>query len=428
MNWFLLILQDQVPAPKSLSMADFNLLSWGFGFFILAIVVLGVFLNALRGKGKKINPFRFLEEDNKKILEVVGITLVLECLIGAGIGFIAESSISEPGKVVFLLVVISVFIGLIIGVLFKIIVFIYEIKESFREYTSKTDSRITWEFHEKTIKNLKELAHASFRDDPTFVKLVNEEFQGFYANLYEYSIGHFKFDAESFRIYWRELIESDEASFYFSTALVNTPYYWRDGIGIEATNFTIKISEKKKVKKIFILNDKLWEDANTKTWIKDQKKRGENADLNKGVDVYVIKEKNIGKNEDIIFDFGIYGDRAVGYQELHEIADNEFRMTYNLYFSKEKIQLTNIRFKKLMEYASHDTQEYFEDGMAISPKEKVPQPSRGGVVAQLVAPVDQNPETNGKPKIEANPEPENQIGSPAETKPNGDSVLEIKTP
>src|SRR5688500_2491464 len=104
MKWFLLILQDHMPTPKGLSLSDLNALLTGLSFFILATLALGIFLYVLHKKGRKINPFGFLEEDNKKILEVVGITLLLECLIGSGIAFIAESTIDEHGKVIFLLV------------------------------------------------------------------------------------------------------------------------------------------------------------------------------------------------------------------------------------------------------------------------------------------------------------------------------------
>lgn len=396
MKWFLLILQDHIPTQKGLSLSDLNVLLIGLSFFILATLALGIFLYVLHKRGRKINPLNFLEPENKKILELVGIALLLECLIGSGIAFIAESSLDDHGKVIFLLVLISIFIGLIIAILFKIIVFVYEIKESFREYTSKTDSSLTWEFHEKTIKNLKELAHASFRDDLIFKDLVHERFEDFYSSLYEYSRGHFRFNAESFRIHWRKLIESEEAKFYHSTALVNTPNYWQDGIGTKATTFTIEVSKTKKVRKIFIINDKLWENASIKRWINDQKQQGKNADKDKGLEVYVIKEKNIGKNEDVVYDFGIYGERAVGYQELLEVANNEFRMTYNLYFSQEWIQLTKRRFDRLMEYAPHDTEEYFKEVNAEPKAENVSHEKEGE--AHLTAPIDQSP-GDGNPKI-----------------------------
>ena len=103
-----------------------------------------------------------------------------------------------------------------------------------------------------------------------------------------------------------------------------------------------------KTKRIFIIWEEVWDGLDIRRWIQDQQ--------DSGIEVAVVRRGEIPIDEDLFYDFGIYGKRAVGYQFL----DNDCStMKFELHFDREMYQKTLNRFRNLELYANAEsTREY----------------------------------------------------------------------
>ncbi len=67
-----------------------------------------------------------------------------------------------------------------------------------------------------------------------------------------------------------------------------------------------------------------------------------------GIEVSLLRASDLDEDRSLICDFGIYGERAVGYQSTDETG----RTTrYELHFDATSIQLAEQRWKQLQLYA-----------------------------------------------------------------------------
>jgi hypothetical protein len=63
----------------------------------------------------------------------------------------------------------------------------------------------------------------------------------------------------------------------------------------------------------------------------------------------LVRESEIGGEADLLCDFGIYGDRATGIQELDELSRT---LRFMLLFDKQSIKLAQDRWARLSLYAT----------------------------------------------------------------------------
>jgi hypothetical protein len=113
------------------------------------------------------------------------------------------------------------------------------------------------------------------------------------------------------------------------------------------------------IERIVILGSTLWAPGEifpvpeVRGWIHEQHERG--------IKVFLVRESEIGGEADLLCDFGIYGDRATGIQELDEEAKTA---RFILLFDKQSIKLAQDRWARLSLYTTSYT-----DLLALQRKE-----------------------------------------------------------
>jgi hypothetical protein len=96
------------------------------------------------------------------------------------------------------------------------------------------------------------------------------------------------------------------------------------------------------IERIAVLPESLWPDASklpggaVRKWLQEQHDHG--------LHLVLVRESTVDGEPDLLADFGIYGDRAVGTQELDE-RSRTFRFT--LSFDPQAIRLAEDRFRRL---------------------------------------------------------------------------------
>ena len=68
-----------------------------------------------------------------------------------------------------------------------------------------------------------------------------------------------------------------------------------------------------------------------------------------GIWVLLVRESDIASEPDLLADFGIYGERATGVQELD---DQSRTLRFILYFGPQNVRLARDRWTRLLLYAT----------------------------------------------------------------------------
>jgi hypothetical protein len=152
---------------------------------------------------------------------------------------------------------------------------------------------------------------------------------------------------ESWRTVYERLLASPELKKYRSVAWVRTPDYWQDAPGRQSmqVNFDAAIRGLL-IERIIILRDQLWqaEDLLPRPeilpWIKEQH--------NHGMWITLVRESALAREPGLLIDMGIYGDRAVGIQEVDE-SGRTFRFTLDT--TPQALHLAEDRWQRLSLYA-----------------------------------------------------------------------------
>jgi hypothetical protein len=101
------------------------------------------------------------------------------------------------------------------------------------------------------------------------------------------------------------------------------------------------------IQRIVILGSALWGPGEilpvheVRRWIDEQNEHG--------IQVCLVRESEVGGEVDLLCDFGIYGDRATGIQELDERSKT---VRFILLFDKQNIKLAQDRWARLSLYAT----------------------------------------------------------------------------
>ena len=156
---------------------------------------------------------------------------------------------------------------------------------------------------------------------------------------------------EEWRTVYEQLLSSPDIRQYCSVAWVQAAEYWQDEPGRQSMRVNFEAAHRGVlVERIIILRDDLWprEQLLPSTailpWIEEQH--------NHGLWIALSRESDIRREPDLLVDMGIYGDRAVGVQELDEHC-RTLRFTLDL--NPQAIRLADARWQRLILFAKSFT-------------------------------------------------------------------------
>lgn len=152
---------------------------------------------------------------------------------------------------------------------------------------------------------------------------------------------------ETWRTVYEELLQSPGLGTYRSVAWVKARDYWQDPPGRQSMRANLTLARKGlRIERIVILREDLWPAGARlplppiRPWIRQQHEGG--------IVVSLIREGDIAAEPDLAADFGLYGDRAVGIQEIDEEART---VRFVLEFGEASLRLARAWWDRLSLYA-----------------------------------------------------------------------------
>jgi hypothetical protein len=185
------------------------------------------------------------------------------------------------------------------------------------------------------------------RTDPILRRIALVKFASVTEQIDGLASGKIVFSlTEGWRTVYEELLRSPDVHRYRSVAWVRTPEYWQDTPGKQSIQVNFEaVHRGVLVERIVILRDELWSrndlmpSSEILPWIEDQH--------NRGIWVALVRESDISREPDLLVDMGIYGDRAVGIQELD---DNCRTIRFTLNLDPQAIELATAHWEQILLY------------------------------------------------------------------------------
>jgi hypothetical protein len=150
-------------------------------------------------------------------------------------------------------------------------------------------------------------------------------------------------NTETWRAAYEKLLLGLDFSVYRSVAWVRTSDYWRDQAGRRSIRLNYELLDRGlQIERILILPPTLWTadsavpSTSIRTWIEEQHYRG--------ITLALVREQGLADERDLIRDFGIYGDRATGEQELDEQSRT---ICFRLSFTTDAVRRAENRWSRL---------------------------------------------------------------------------------
>lgn len=275
----------------------------------------------------------------KEKYTITGVFIVASLTLLIGVVYLITTS------TIVLLGLLGTYISIVISLLFVYLEKMNVLEEQSQITTDITMNPLIWEFYEKSIIHLQKVINY---DDSVYKDLFMQTLNDFNMEISRIASGIFVFRAESWRRPWQQLLSQKDVLFYYSVALVKCEQYWQDKPGKASIELNKEMASRVDTKRIFIIRDAIWDNQNIKKWISDQQ--------NSKITVAVVRKSEIPSEEDLFHDFGIYGNRAVGYQFLDEQCNTT---RFELHFDRETYMKTLDMFRKLELYATEEaTNEY----------------------------------------------------------------------
>lgn len=185
-------------------------------------------------------------------------------------------------------------------------------------------------------------------DNSVFRKIVRFRIDELTTEFETMATGTVKFrSTETWRTAYEEILDRVPAKRYLSVALIQTDEYWQSEPGRRSIEFNLQLVQHGfYVARIFILDEFFWPplsktpDREIFNWISQQH--------DGGLDVFLVRHSEIHDEQELIRDFGIYGDTAVGYQ----LTDNLGRTKeFELHFHPNEVAKAEELWKRLMLFA-----------------------------------------------------------------------------
>lgn len=185
-------------------------------------------------------------------------------------------------------------------------------------------------------------------DDEHFTKHALLRIQHVEEQLQLLTQGKLVFDStETWRTVYEEVLSACPLKRYLSVALVRTEEYWRDTPGDRSVRFNgMLVDYGFYVHRIVIIDDFLWPpvaavpSTELHAWIL--------AQYTQGIQIGLVRISELAAEADLLVDFGIYGDTAVGYQTTSDVGQT---VRYEMRFGQGHVQAAEDRFKRLSLYA-----------------------------------------------------------------------------
>ncbi|MBA3482443.1 MAG: hypothetical protein H0T51_11565 [Pirellulales bacterium] len=180
--------------------------------------------------------------------------------------------------------------------------------------------------------------------DPLFRDLAFTRTQQLLAEAKSLAGGELVFmNTETWRAAYEKLLLELDFSTYFSVAWVRTSDYWRDQAGRRSIRLNYELLDRGlQIERILILPETLWPPQPTapsdsiSTWLQEQHYRG--------IKLSLARQPDLIREPDLISDFGIYGDRAAGEQELD---DHSRTIRFRLAFGEAAARRARQRWDRL---------------------------------------------------------------------------------
>jgi hypothetical protein len=152
---------------------------------------------------------------------------------------------------------------------------------------------------------------------------------------------------EGWRTVYEAILKSPDIHKYYSVAWVKTRDYWQDAPGRQSMQANYDAAYRRVlIERTIILPSNLWPKDDLlptdeiRPWIEDQH--------NHGLWVTLVRESALRSEPDLLADYGVYGERAVG---VHELDDRCRTQRFVLYFDPQNVKLALDRWKRLALYA-----------------------------------------------------------------------------
>ncbi|OJW24957.1 MAG: hypothetical protein BGO49_07630 [Planctomycetales bacterium 71-10] len=153
---------------------------------------------------------------------------------------------------------------------------------------------------------------------------------------------------EAWRCVYERLLEQPGLGEYQSVAWVKTRDYWQDRPGRQSMRVNYDLVRRGlRIERVLILKDDLWPagavlpSPTIRPWVDEQNDRG--------IWLSLVRESELAHEPDLVADFGLYGDRATGIQELD---DQSRTQRFVLQFDPRDLKLARDRWERLSLYAT----------------------------------------------------------------------------
>jgi hypothetical protein len=192
------------------------------------------------------------------------------------------------------------------------------------------------------------LALARRTDEPVLLRFAQFKLASIDEQVRGLAQGRIVFPGtETWRTIYEQLLQSPGLGTYRSVAWVKSRDYWQDAPGRQSMRLNLALARKGlRIERIVILRDDLWPEGSRlplvaiRPWIQQQHENG--------IVVSLIREGDIAGEPELVADFGLYGDRAVGTQEIDEGART---LRFVLEFDQASLRLARERWDRLSLYA-----------------------------------------------------------------------------
>ena len=193
------------------------------------------------------------------------------------------------------------------------------------------------------------LERVANQKDPIFRSLAHQRLQSIIEQSSLMGAATIEFPStESWRVVYEELLRSPGLHLYRSVSYIETPHYWQDGPGQQSTRLNLELHDARvvSIERIAIIADHLWPEDSLfpivpiHSWLDVQHRHG--------IWLRLLRESDVGSESDLLNDFGIYGNRAVGMQ-LADPAGRTIRFV--LSFDFEKLRQAELFWQRLAVYS-----------------------------------------------------------------------------
>ncbi len=186
------------------------------------------------------------------------------------------------------------------------------------------------------------------QSDPVLQKFVQLKLSSITEQMRFLAGGKIVFSStESWRTVYEQILRSPQLKTYFSVSWVKSEEYWQDQPGRTSMRLNFELlSHGLSIQRIAIIRDEYWPlkqrlpSENIADWLREQHE--------KGVQLRLLRESEVGGEPELLCDVGIYGQRAVGIQELD---DRSRTLHFTLHFDKHHVSVAQDRWKRLLLYA-----------------------------------------------------------------------------